>query len=446
MELNAIIEEMQGCIFSLQQRVEELKGMNDKSAETILLTRQEAADLLGKSQRQLDRDCRRYGIRKVAANGGVRIAKIDLLVHMGLGPSCWTAAEQTGASFMQTRLAMNYLAEIRHFYDWLETESMPSNAIVLWHALMFTANRCGWREEFSVPFSVLENRTKLDKSTICRMRRILVERGVLSVRCQRGRRRAVYPLNLFERHPAEHDTAVSATQIHLMTGKTLQSATPTATVSIQDRIIPEKEKTSKKEKAPRRREERKGCAEKREPMRQNLLQFLALLNEVWRAPMSLWLEYKRSRREGCRSEMGARKCLALLRDLSGNDPAVAVLKRVDALETLVQVEDVVECFVPPGVVLCQKPLHFAVDILGWRGLHAAHLVGQTLVVAHGEPLLAAVGCAGLELRMQSLDEGFGERLPGWKYQARQGALDAENRRHRRLDHGSRRVGEGAGGR
>ena len=55
MELNAIIEEMQGCIFSLQQRVG-----------------------------QLDRDCRRYGIRKVAANGGVRIPKIDLLVHMGL--------------------------------------------------------------------------------------------------------------------------------------------------------------------------------------------------------------------------------------------------------------------------------------------------------------------------------------------------------------------------
>ena len=81
---------------------------------------------------------------------------------------------------------MNYLAEIRHFYDWLETESLPSNAIVLWHALMFTANRCGWREEFSVPFSVLENRTKLDKSTICRMRRILVERGVISVRGQRG--------------------------------------------------------------------------------------------------------------------------------------------------------------------------------------------------------------------------------------------------------------------
>ena len=39
--------------------------------------------------------------------------------------------------------------------------------------------------------------------------------------------------------------------------------------------------------------------------------------------MSIWLEYKRSRREGYRSEMGARKCLALLRNLSDDDPAVA---------------------------------------------------------------------------------------------------------------------------
>ena len=84
MKLDAIIEDMQGCIFSLQQRVEELKTMDDKSAETILMTRQEAADLIGKSLRQLDRDCRRHGIRKVHANGGIRIPKIDLLVHMGL--------------------------------------------------------------------------------------------------------------------------------------------------------------------------------------------------------------------------------------------------------------------------------------------------------------------------------------------------------------------------
>lgn len=102
----------------------------------------------------------------------------------------------------------------------------------------------------------------------------------------------------------------------------------------------------------------------------------------------------------------------LLEHHESSDTAVAVLKRVDALETLVQVEDVVECLVAPGVVLRKESLHLTVHLLGRRSLHAAHLVGQTFVVAHGEPLLAAVRRAGLELCVQFLDEGFGERLPG----------------------------------
>ena len=42
----------------------------------------------------------------------------------------------------------------------------------------------------------------------------------------------------------------------------------------------------------------------------------------------------------------------LLEHHESSDTAVAVLKRVDAFETLVQVEDVVERLAPPGVVLC----------------------------------------------------------------------------------------------
>lgn len=105
-------------------------------------------------------------------------------------------------------------------------------------------------------------------------------------------------------------------------------------------------------------------------------------------------------------------CQTLLEHQEPSDAAVAILKRVDALETLVQVENVVERLASPGVVLCQESLHLAVYLFGRRGLHAADLVGQTLVVAHGKPLLAAVRCTGLELRVQFLDEGLGERLPG----------------------------------
>ena len=57
--------------------------------------------------------------------------------------------------------------------------------------------------------------------------------------------------------------------------------------------------------------------------RLNQMQFLSALDPVWREPMTVWLKYKRSRRESYRSESGARKCLLLLRNLSGEDPTVA---------------------------------------------------------------------------------------------------------------------------
>lgn len=49
----------------------------------------------------------------------------------------------------------------------------------------------------------------------------------------------------------------------------------------------------------------------------------------------------------------------LLEHHKASNAAVAVLKRVDALETLVQVEDVVECLVASVVVLRQESLHLA---------------------------------------------------------------------------------------
>lgn len=58
-------------------------------------------------------------------------------------------------------------------------------------------------------------------------------------------------------------------------------------------------------------------------LRLNQAQFLSTLDPAWRESMTVWLEYKRIRRESYRSESGARKCLSLLRSLSGEDPAVA---------------------------------------------------------------------------------------------------------------------------
>ena len=216
---------------------------------------------------------------------------------------------------------MNYLTEIKLFNEWLETEQLPSNAIVLWYALMFTANRCGWRDEFAVSFSVLQSRTKLDRSTVWRMRKILADRGIISVEERGGNRSALYRLHSFERLFASQRTTLTATQSDTNPSEALQGATLSATVHRLNRDSSEKEKTSKKEKGRSAGEERKSCAKKREMPRLNHAQFLSM---AWREPMTVWLEYKRSRRESYRSESGARKCLSLLRNLSGEDPAVAV--------------------------------------------------------------------------------------------------------------------------
>lgn len=212
---------------------------------------------------------------------------------------------------------MNYLTEIKLFNEWLETEQLLSNAIVLWYALMFTANRCGWRNEFAVSFSVLQSRTKLDRSTVWRMRKVLVDRGIISVEERGGNRSALYRLHSFERLFASQRTTLTATQSDSNPSEALQGATLSATVHRLNRD------SSEKEKEGSAGEKRKSCAKKREMPRLNQAQFLLTLDPAWREPMTVWLEYKRIRRESYRSESGARKCLSLLRNLSGGDPTVA---------------------------------------------------------------------------------------------------------------------------
>ena len=161
---------------------------------------------------------------------------------------------------------MNYLTEIKLFNEWLETEQLPSNAIVLWYALMFTANRCGWRDEFAVSFSVLQSRTKLDRSTVWRMRKVLSERGIISVEERGGNRSALYRLHSFERMFASQRTTLTATQYDTNPSEALQGATLSATVHRLNRDLLKKKKQAKKKKGVRRAKREK-VARKREKCR-----------------------------------------------------------------------------------------------------------------------------------------------------------------------------------
>lgn len=229
---------------------------------------------------------------------------------------------------------MNYLTEIKLFYDRLETCPLPPAAVALWHALMFTANRSGWAEQFAAPIALLMLRTGSSRSTIYRERCRLREAGRIAYRPQGGSADSIYEIRPLEGRFASHSDTKSS--IASRSASLPETQHPAGSESVsriashcgtrpykRNRLSTEKEKTSKKEKGRSAGKERKSCAKKREMPRLNQAQFLATLDAGWREPMSVWLEYKRTRRESYRSEMGAKKCFALLRDLSAGDPSAA---------------------------------------------------------------------------------------------------------------------------
>lgn len=84
MEYKKIIDDIQATVTRLQQQLDLLRLMDKRLVTSALMTRQEAADFVGESVRQLDRDCLRYGIEKLHTMGGIRIRKSDIMRHMGL--------------------------------------------------------------------------------------------------------------------------------------------------------------------------------------------------------------------------------------------------------------------------------------------------------------------------------------------------------------------------
>lgn len=78
--------------------------------------------------------------------------------------------------------------------------------------------------------------------------------------------------------------------------------------------------------SPEDKKERKSCAKKKDKREVPQLDTNAILLTIeppWQELMHTWLEYKRIRKESYRSEIGIRKCLTMLRNLSGNNPPTA---------------------------------------------------------------------------------------------------------------------------
>ena len=118
---------------------------------------------------------------------------------------------------------MNYLTEIKLFYDWLETHPLSANGIVLWHGVMQIASRSGWKNPIEIPSSLLETRTHLERTTIFRARSQLVEQGLLRIHNRGGRSPCCYTIVPFSQSVVLHSATQTATQneeIPLISDKT----------------------------------------------------------------------------------------------------------------------------------------------------------------------------------------------------------------------------------
>ena len=220
---------------------------------------------------------------------------------------------------------MNYLAEIRLFYEWLETHHLAPSSITLWHALMYTANRSGWQEHITIPISILESRTQMTRSTIYRSRDQLASRGLVHIEMRGSSQSAIYTMQSLEAMLVSQNVSQCVSQNKTQSGTqnastpslVSQNETQNGNIYKLDSVVYGDGDRSKDVSIKSKRE--KPAKEKKF----TLEEWAKQQESPWRELMLIWFDYKRTRKESYRSEMGAKKCLSLLRNLSGGNAEVA---------------------------------------------------------------------------------------------------------------------------
>ena len=244
---------------------------------------------------------------------------------------------------------MNYMAEIKMFYDWLETHSLTPAAITLWHGLMFIANRSGWKNPLPISLSTIESRTMIPRASIYRERERLRQAGLIDFATKGGKASCLYTIYSLSQHLASHTENQSVVNEDLVShGENLNEVNGTDSQHLESQsekqnatIIyrlnyTESNKENIKESlsemevggepppslSPEKREKEKSCGKKEKEKKVPHLDTESILQTIeppWREAMRTWLEYKRLRKESYKSEIGIRKCLTMLRNLSGNN-------------------------------------------------------------------------------------------------------------------------------
>jgi hypothetical protein len=120
---------------------------------------------------------------------------------------------------------LNYIAEIRAFYDWVQFNLTPADAQALWQALMYLNNKCAiqingqwfWRVEFTVANTTLQSMLKFSRTQLDRMRNVLIQSRRIEYRKGRGNQSGTYRMIPFDTQYVAQTVTHSVTQTDTQT-------------------------------------------------------------------------------------------------------------------------------------------------------------------------------------------------------------------------------------
>lgn len=210
---------------------------------------------------------------------------------------------------------MNYLMELKLFYDWLETHELSANGIALWHAIMQMASRSGWQAELELPINKLMGRSSLSRTTFYKQREILRKYGLIDYRVVGGSGSAIYEVVSFvsaaRTLPSAMRTQNDAPD-EFASRVASRKASATRTVAADATLCSDNKTKLDNTK--------RGVGNKKDF---SIDKWLSTLDSPWRETMQAWLAYKTARHETYRTEVGAQKCLTMLQNLSGGNERTA---------------------------------------------------------------------------------------------------------------------------
>ena len=103
-------------------------------------------------------------------------------------------------------------------------------------------------------------------------------------------------------------------------------------------------------------------------------------------------------------------CQTLLEHQQPTYSAITVLKRMNQLESHMEIDNVFQRLLPIAIIVAYQSLHLLVNIF-WRTCFlSSHLVRQPLVVANCEPVFLAIRRSRLQQQVKLLNETFRQRF------------------------------------